>query len=566
MSIRHRVLLIFLCLLFLVPLIACTEDGSETADSGNGTASVDEEDLDPVELATELPRRYLVRMWRGVDPQRSEDIIYIPDAPNYQGSFQHPSHNGPWDYVQKVPLVFYGPGIVPDHPGEVDEEVTVADIYPTLGELTGVSLPQRSGRTLDEVVPPNGAIPDLIVVVVWDGGGTNVLERWPDSWPNLKRLAENGVSYSKATVGSSPSITPPVHATLATGAFPRESGISGIHIRHEDGKVRRVFQGVNPTDLELTTAGDEIDLAYDNKSKVGLLAWQLAVIEINNPLQTSNHLSMLGQGSEIPGGDHDDLALLGGKDEVLSNENYFANVPYLDVSPDEETVDALDVSDGESDDTWMGNDILSAHDNPAWVEYQSDQLETMIAREGYGDDDVPDLLFTNFKASDLAGHRWTMDSKEMTGVVEAQDEALGRLVDYLDSTVDDYAVVVTADHGHTPSALRTGAWPLDKAEMAGDINRFFGVPRGSTLLECCSTAGLYLDEDVMQDFDVTVDDVALFLNDYTIEENWPSGEELPAGYEDRGEERILSVALPKADVRDVMMREFGSAAPPKALR
>jgi hypothetical protein len=78
------------------------------SDSENEGASV----ADPVARACALPKSQLLRIWRGFDPERSEDIIIVPKEPNYIGSFAVTSHTGPWDYVQQVPLVLYGPGFI----------------------------------------------------------------------------------------------------------------------------------------------------------------------------------------------------------------------------------------------------------------------------------------------------------------------------------------------------------------------------------------------------------------------------------------------------------------------
>ena len=44
----------------------------------------------------------------------------------------------------------------------------------------------------------------------------------------------------------------------------------------------------------------------------------------------------------------------------------------------------------------------------------------------------------------------------MADALEAQDQALGGLIEYLDKAVGDYVVVVTADHGHTPNYRESG--------------------------------------------------------------------------------------------------------------
>jgi len=58
-------------------------------------------------------------------------------------------------------------------------------------------------------------------------------------------------------------------------------------------------------------------------------------------------------------------------------------------------VDAVDRADGRKDGKWRNNSIdqlLQGFDTPARIPYQERVLETMITREGFGRDDVPDLL------------------------------------------------------------------------------------------------------------------------------------------------------------------------------
>lgn len=95
-------------------------------------------------------------------------------------------------------------------------------------------------------------------------------------------------------------------------------------------------------------------------------------------------------------------------------------------------------------------------DNPAWVDYEADMLLTTLRREGYGwNDGSPDLFFVNFKISRCGRlpihHGFTGDGQ----VLRAQDSALGRIIAQLNSTVEDYVVILTADHEHTPSPERT---------------------------------------------------------------------------------------------------------------
>ena len=502
---------------------------------------------DPIERACDLAPRELARLWRGHDDIHSEDVTIVPLPPNYSGSFGTTSHSGPWDYVQTIPLVLYGPGNI-KAAGRLEEPASIADVYPTAGRLTGVDLPPRSGRVLADALEAN-ASPKVIVTVVWDGVGRNVLERWPGRWPNLERLEAEGTSYLGAVVGSSPSITPATHSTLGTGAYPRRHGVTAIEMRMADGRVGGAFGGRDPAGLRLTTFGDEIDLALGNAPLVGMLAWK------------SWHIGMLGHGAQTPGGDADQLGLIGhgitGNDTFYSTPAEIAGFRGIGSYLRE-----LDRADGEADGEWRGHDVKELHDNPAWVSYQTDALITMLDSEGYGADDVPDLLFTNYKPSDIVAHQYNMDSPEMGDLLAAQDAALGELIDHLDAEVEDYVVVVTADHGNTPPASRSDAWPVLQGQLQEDIDARFDVPKDASLVVQTTAAGPFLDRKTMKELDVTAEDVARFLNGYTIRDNW-GDENLPEGYGNRGDENILAAAFPSDRIDDVMRCAFDASKPPE---
>src|SRR5918997_1342738 len=84
-----------------------------------------------------LPVPYLQRLRDGTFEGRSPDVVAVPQPPNYFGSFGITTHSGPWDYLQEVPLVLYGPGLL--RPGRVNPAgpVTLADVAPTLGQIVG---------------------------------------------------------------------------------------------------------------------------------------------------------------------------------------------------------------------------------------------------------------------------------------------------------------------------------------------------------------------------------------------------------------------------------------------
>ena len=505
---------------------------------------------DPLTRACALPATLHVRTWRGFVPEHSEDVIAIPRAPNFSGTFDIMGHSGPWDYLQNVPLLFYGPGRI-NARGPVPDPASLIDVYPTVDRILRADLPERQGEPLVEAIDERAdeAPPRLVIVVMWDGVGRNVLERWRSSWPTLARLERRGTSYLRASVGSSPSITPAIHANLGTGVWPRTHGVRAIKYRASPGRMGRAFADADPSILGSTTFADEYDRMSGNRSNVGFLGWQW-------------HLPMLGHGLGTPGGDADEVAIIGTNGEITGNDDFYSTPTYVNDFPGlPRHARELDRSDGTVDHRWLGNTVLDGMDDPAWVAYQSDLLLEMLERGHYGSDRIPDLFFTNFKMTDLTGHYSTMDSPEMKAVLEAQDDALADLVAYLDEEVRDYVLILSADHGHPRSPDVSQAWPIFQGELERDLNAHFDVPDGTSLLDSTGALGPFLNAKVAGELGVTAAEVARFLNAYTIGENFAGGQ-LPEGYEGRANEQIFSASFPSSMLPQALDCTLGSRVPP----
>ena len=54
-------------------------------------------------------------------------------------------------------------------------------------------------------------------------------------------------------------------------------------------------------------------------------------------------------------------------------------------------------------------------------------IEEIIRREGFGQDDVPDLLYVNYKQIDKVGHKFSFPSMQMEEVVRGVDAELADL-------------------------------------------------------------------------------------------------------------------------------------------
>ncbi|HET9722873.1 MAG TPA: alkaline phosphatase family protein [Actinomycetota bacterium] len=531
---------------------ARSEAGSPSAPSSRSDGAVrpavELASGDLADLACSLPHEWLLRTWRGNREDRSAELQILPIEPNFVGSGL--PHVGPWAYAQDIPMFWYGPGHIAAA-GEVDRPVTLAGVAPTMGALLGFPFRAPDGSPMREAVAGNQTPPRLVVTMVWDAGGMNVLERWPHDWPFLRSLIADGTWYTRGTVGSSPTSTAQTHATIGTGAFPDHHGIVAHRLRI-GGELTTPWK-YGPTYLIDPTFADLYDLGMGNEPIVG----ELGTVSI--------HLGMLGHGSLWGGGDQDIAAVrekVGA--ETLGAEGFEWNLtpalqPYYrlpdylnDVPGFEKDVRQMDSADGRLDGRWRSNDIdqlLSGFDTPARIPYQTRVLETMIEREGFGTDEVPDLLFVNYKMIDYISHVWTVNSPEMQDAVRAQDESLRDLVSFLNRQVGrgQWALVLTADHGSIPDPDVSGAFAIPTGPIVSGINTTFDTDGDDTrIVELVQPTQIFINEDELKQNGFTLEDVAWWIMGLTKGD--VSASTLPASQAD---DPIFQASFPSSLMSDL---------------
>ena len=498
--------------------------------------------------ACNLPTRWVERIHRGWTPGRSRnsDLLLVPKPRNYMGSFINTSHSGPYDFLQEVPLVLYGPGFInPVGSVDVERDVTIADLAPTFARLMRFEgWPDRKqSAALTEVLEDTDNTPKLIFTAVIDGGGWNVFRHWDDRHPNLTRIIGQGASIEGATVGSSPSITPATHTNVSTGVFPRDHGVTAIAVRADDGAIVGSFSEVagNPgyrvmdprISLRATTIADLWDRSVENRAQIGMLA------------PGNLMLGMVGHGAALEGGDKDIVAIKSGE-SWGTNEEFYSLPAYVnsEVEGPESDVDAVDRADGKADGRWRGHEVAPIDATPAFPPWQNRVVQALLAGEQFGGDDTTDLFYLNYKSPDAAGHKWNMIAPEQGDVVEAVDEALGDMVAWLDSNIGrgEYVMAITADHGQTP--LEAGGWPILRDEVVADINARFQVEEGPGIIQRTSAASFFSNPQSMAANGTTPEEVSSFLSRYTIGDNIPEGDDPPEGFADRTDERLFDAVFP----------------------
>ena len=557
-------------LLTVVTLAAsCTGSGDRSAPPSDlpaasrpPTAAPSGSVLGPADAACALPTEQLLRVWRGSRLGASGNLQIVPAEPNYMGAGF--SHAGPWDYVQEVPLFVYGPGHV-RATGRITRPATLADIAPTQAALLGFGFRAPDGSALDEALLPPGARaepPKLVVTLVWDGAGRNVLETWPDAWPTLEGLIPQGAWFEHATIGSSPSNTPPTHATIGTGAFPYRHGVIDTY-QLVDGEIQKPLD-TGPDVIRLPTLADRYDVAMGNEPVVGVVATLGA------------HASMLGHGASWPGGDRD-IAVMreledagtGGAEGLswkltTAMRPWFTMPSYVnDVRGIEGDVRELDRADGMLDGRWGEHPFSQLQDgfqSPARVPYQTRILREIVENEGFGADDVPDLLFVNIKAADSIGHLYSVNGAEMGETVQALDASLGEIVAMFDELVgrDEWVLILTADHGHQYDPAVSGAFQIGISALAAYLEQRFDGASDAPIVTRARPTQLWIDEDTLATKGLTLGDVATAVMEATQAQTADEGV-VPT----EPDARVFSAAFPTAAMASLpCLRGDGSSGDP----
>ncbi|MBI3647534.1 MAG: alkaline phosphatase family protein [Actinobacteria bacterium] len=477
------------------------------------------------EMASGLGTEYMEILQRTFRPGRSGEIqlLLAPyNSSNYSNESvslvprdPRTSHASVWMYLERIPLAVYAPGIV--EPSDSTQRVSLADIAPTIATLTGFEEFLRLGREgqpLPGIARP-AAAPKLVVVFVIDGGGWNVLKQWPDAWPALKRLWPKSALFRNAIHGSFPAVTACAHATIGTGAYPRDHGVTGHNIRDGSG-VRKAYGtpgGARPDDILIPTLADLWYDANGGKAWVGEIGYQVW------------HLGMLGRGGTTrPPGDKPVGAFW---DEYVRPEAWRPHNPDLYRLPIE--TPGLDVYEAHKQ-TYAPNapppDPFDPKGRqvpccePPIVQYQGDLIDATLRSERLGTHGATDLLFVNFKSPDYTGHVYNMLDDHERIVLEAVDAELARLVGTLESTFapGEFALIVTADHGQCPLPDAVDGTRLDPIQLQEDIQRAFGKSLFG-VVQYVAPSEVFLDRRALWDAEITADEIAAFLKDYRYRDN-----------------------------------------------
>ena len=323
---------------------------------------------------------------------------------------------------------------------------------------------------------------------------------------------------------------------IGTGAFPADNGMVDEYVKVNNRIEKPNANG--PAFMVLPTIADLYDRAMHNEPVVGGLA------------TLSAHLMMIGHGSEWNGGDKDiavarekEDAATGGDDSAVSWNLTTAMKPFYDMPnyvndlpPIDRFNAQLDAMDGARDGKWRQNSIAqfnNGFDTPARTPFQTQLFEKVISEEGFGADDVPDLLYLNYKAIDVIGHAFSANGIEMSDALNVQDEHLKILIDFLNRTVGNgkWVLALTADHGTNLDPAVSGAFQIDNTAIENLLNERFDDGDNVPLIDKFRTTEFWLNESELAQGGHDLVDVSNFLLGLTEAQTAKAGKPPLPGHE-----------------------------------
>ncbi|HUQ99991.1 MAG TPA: alkaline phosphatase family protein [Gemmatimonadaceae bacterium] len=309
------------------------------------------------------------------------------------------------------------------------------------------------------------AAPSLIVLITVDQLRPDYLEAFaPQLRGGLARLTRGGAWFTNAYHDHAITETAPGHATLLAGRFPRSTGIMANRIGVVDdsapllGAVSNAALGASPRRFRGTTLVDWLR-AKDSKAR-------------------SLSVSMKDRGAILPvGSARTDVYWYDPSGVFTTSTYYRASLPEWvnrfnsrklpqSFAGKAWTLLLADTAYKEPDSVSIeraGRDFVFPHLLPRdsagaadWVRLTPwiDGTTLALALEGVsalglGDGKRTDLLAVSLSATDLIGHAYGPDSREMHDNVLRLDQSLGVFLDSLFRLRDSsrVAVVLTSDHG-----------------------------------------------------------------------------------------------------------------------
>lgn len=401
------------------------------------------------------------RTWRA---DRNEPVVYVPAWGRIVSALTS-DHGSPWEYDTHTPLILSGPGV--KH-GRFKGLVRSVDHMPTLSRLLGrADDPKLPGRVLTEALTP-GPKPKAILTVVLDQCGHAGLMRDLTELPALSKLVANGAWFDDSHVDYLPTITALYHCVLGTGQYPVVNGIT----------TDKLFDLAKNTYFNAVHDGDPKPILVPTLME----AWHREqgyrprILAISPAARATVELAGHNTG-EAPAERKVAVWWDSKTERWATNANVYRMPPVIaDLS--------LEKVFGTLPKSWLGHPLDTAEarsQSPLMSSLVAETMVRLVNSEKIGGTGGPtDMMHITFKDTDTAGHHHGNGSPEFRDALRAADRALGRVIAAIERQTgpDGLVVLVTADHGGLPEALRQSGARVTEDEMEKYLRDRLPVKKG----------------------------------------------------------------------------------------
>lgn len=308
----------------------------------------------------------------------------------------------------------------------------------------------------------------------------------------FRRLYTEGVFYPHAHYAHSATETAVGHATLTTGALPRDHGIVGNEWSEQGDRVYAVDDrtepllgaagpGMSPFRLLAETLGEVLERERPGALVRSVALKERAAILLAGRAGTAYWLDD-GAGSFVTSRFYEERLPTWVEEfaERRPTERYRALGWSLLLpasayaAPDDRPFERGGAELGgvvfphafttTSDDRF----VHALRSTPFGDELTLAFLRQMFEHEPLGRDDVPDLLLVSFSSTDYVGHSFGPESREAEDNLLRLDRTLAGLLQLLDEQVGEgrYFVALSSDHG----VAETPEWFLERGLDAGRVD------------------------------------------------------------------------------------------------
>jgi len=447
-------------------------------------------------------------------------------------------HGFAWDYDLEIPLAFYDPKGRFFKKGTYPQLAVQQDIAPTLAAVLGIAAPARAqGRVLTEAMISKDSARDVaagkvrrpkaIIVFVQDQVGKMFLKAHPERVGYFGHLLREGAHFTNAQVAHVDVETAVGHAAVATGGYPRDTGISTNYFFHTGLWEKQPVFSAKLSDKDTREGYPGFYLAptlsdvwmKSREGKPKILAFATAARAA---------MAMGGHGAMFKGSPKTHVAYYVDEGEGAGGFSTDENFYQMPKSFSGKKIDRLvDSFLKERNGAWFGHSLKkkdgSLHyklvrNTPLQSMFEAELMADAIKELEIGADDETDLVWLNMKATDYCGHGFGFESEECGEVLAATAAAAEKVVAALDqATGGDYIAVFTADHGAAPLPEMSGAVRLRRSTLLADLNaRFDKIANGVDAAFAVTSSQIYLNVQELKLGGHQVDDVVAFLRGYEV--------------------------------------------------